>query len=158
MNEKVIVRGKKTRGTRSSTRNWPQICSDHVEEFPQIRQMQKGTFNVALEQGCNYRPPGDSKYEQMARDRGNSVNRYGDGNHISPRAKVVEVNDQPFEAWIYRGHNKLHVLELIAYKRISETFGISDGDKVLLTVEHFPEGTPGMPDYPPTLPGKTLSK
>ena len=155
MNEKVIIRGKKTRGTISSTRNWFQICADHVEEFPLIMQMHKGTFNIALEQGCNYRPPGDSKYEQMAKDRGSSVNRYGDGNHISPRAKVIAINERSFEAWIYRGHNKARVLELIAYKRISETFSISDGDTVLLTIEHLPEGTPGMPDPPPNLPGKT---
>ena len=158
MNEKVIVRGKKTRGTRSSTRNWSQICADHVEEFPLIQEMECGTFNVALEVGCNYRPPDDTKYEQMARNRGCSVDRYGDGNHISPRAKVIEINEQSFEAWIYRGHNQARVLELIAYKRISETFNISDGDIVLLKIEHFPEGTPGMPDPPPNLPGKTLKK
>jgi len=154
--EIVEVKGRKAKGTESSTRNWPQICADHVEEFSQIMEMHEGTFNVALEQNCTYRPPRDDDYLKMAKVRGIPVRRYGDGNHISPRAKVIEINGIPIEAWIYRGGHGPRVLELISRENISTSFGISDGDTVHLKIEHFTEGTSKMPGPPLASPGQTI--
>jgi len=95
-----------------------------------------------------------AKYLKMAKVRGIPVRRYGDGNHISPRAKVIEINGHHIEAWIYRGGHGHHVLELIARECISSRFDISDGDTVHLRIEHFPEGKLGMPKAPPLSPGQ----
>lgn len=151
------VRGQKVSGFGSSSRQWSLICSDHVEEFPMITEMHAGTFNVKLDRNCPYRPPDDSKYIKMAKERGVALGRgYGAGNHISPRAKVIEINGHHIEAWIYRGHNSAHVLELITGINISESFRISDGDTIHLKIEHFPEGTSKMPGPPLASPGQTI--
>jgi hypothetical protein len=109
--------------------------------------------------GTSYAPPDDSQYRRRAMRRGRPVRRYEDGNHLSPRAKVIEMNGKPVEAWIYRGgHRKRPVLELVSDRRLAEYLTLNDGDAVTALIIEVPDGTPGMPGPPPPTPGKTVGE
>ncbi len=110
--QRVTVMGTYSRGYGYASNHWEQICAEHEEEFPQIRQCHPGTFNVRME--APYKPPGEDEYRRMARERGQTTGRYADGNHLSPRAKVIEINGKPVEAWIYRGGHDNTSLELLS--------------------------------------------
>jgi len=139
------------------TKFWEQICADHEEEFPKIHQCEPGTFNVLVSDQPPYLPPDDEKYRAMARERGRRSNWYADGNHISPRAKVVAINNKEVEAWIYRGgHTDKPVLELLSPVKLSEKALLRHGDAVALLIDEPSEGSPGMPCPPPAKPGRRL--
>jgi hypothetical protein len=113
----------------------------------------KGTFNVELV--VAYVPPDEAKYRLMACKRGTSVGRYQDGNHISPRSRVVSINDQPVTAWIYRGgHRAKPILELLSKKELAPFLGAKPGDELRLEIEEVAEGSLDMPKAPPANPGK----
>jgi hypothetical protein len=78
------------RASRHVSSTWPLICAEHEEEFPEIHSCYRGTFNITLTEA--YSPPNEFVLRQKAKERGRSVNRYVDGNHVSPYAKVVDIN------------------------------------------------------------------
>ena len=143
------------RGYRYANRLWKQICADHQQEFPVILECEPGTFNVLLD--TNYNPPADAEYRELAVTRGRTVGRYGDGNHISPRAIVIQINNTPVTAWIYRGgHREKPVLELISKEHLASLLGLSNGDHLELTIGEYDEGEEGLPRRPPPIPGETI--
>jgi hypothetical protein len=91
----------------------------------------------------------------LARERGKLVGRYGDGNHLSPTARVVSINGVPIVAWIYRGgHSVDRTLELISRVEIAKLLNLEDGAEVKVVIEETAEGSPGMPRRPPSEPGR----
>jgi hypothetical protein len=143
--------------SRHVSSRWAQICADHEEEFPEIRQCFPGTFNIALSE--QYLPPNEAVLRKQAKMRGQSVGRYVDGNHVSPHAKVVEINGKPVEAWIYRGgHLSRPVLELLSRLNLAEHLQLADGAVVNLSIFEYPDGIAGMPGPPPETPGKLVNK
>ena len=134
--------------------NWKQICTDHEEEFPQIRDCHPGTFNILITGEARYLPPNEHQYRHMAKARGLSVRRYVDSNHVSPCAKVIEINGNAVEAWLYRGgHGDQPTLELLSRKPLADTLCVQDGDELTVRIVEVTEATPGMPQPPPTEPG-----
>lgn len=158
VNKRITVGGTYSRNaTRHVSSHWDQVCADHEEEFPAIRECYPGTFNVVLHAGERYTPPGESAYRDRAKARGRPVGRYEHGNHMSPRARVVEMNGKPVEAWIYRGgHPAGAVIELISFVPLASTVGLQDQDIVTLLIDEVAEGTSGMPACPPQTPGATV--
>lgn len=155
MERRVTITGTYCRGNGYVSAKWEQICRDHEEEFPQIRRCHAGTFNIRL--AAAYMPPGEEEYRQRARKRGQPVGRYADGNHLSPRAKVVTMNGKPAEAWIYRGGHPVTSLELVSACALADYFSLHDGDTITATIVEFPvESAPDMPGAPPTNPGRTV--
>ena len=156
MEKRVTLTGTYShRESRHVSSNWAQICADHEEEFPEIRACHPGTFNVVL--ANSYRPPDDDALRQKARARGLSVRRYVDGNHVSPTAKVVEINGKPVDAWIYRGgHGGRPVVELLSRLALADYLRLSDGSSVSLIIVEHPESQEGMPGMPPTSPGRSV--
>lgn len=139
-----------------SSSHWNQICADHELEFPRIHQCHSGTLNVELAE--RYEPPDQERYKGMARARGAALGWYEDGNHISPSAKVIEINGKAIEAWIYcGGHNEKPVLELVSEIRIAHRLSLNDRGEVTLLIREVPEGSEGMPSPPPRVPGKILA-
>jgi hypothetical protein len=135
----------------------PAAAAAHEEEFPTIHECHPGTFNIILRAGERYTPPGESAYIDRAKARGRTVGRYEDGNHLSPLARVVEINGKPVEAWIYHGgHNAGAVIELISRVPLAATIGLQDQDIVTLLIDEVVEGSPGMPAPPPQSPGRTV--
>jgi hypothetical protein len=83
---------------------------------------------------------------------------YGDGNHLSPRAKIVAINGKAVDAWFYRGgHQNLPVLELISEHKLATLLDVGDGGAITATVIEVEEGEVGMPGPPPPTPGKRLA-
>ena len=160
MKQKVVVQGVYShRGSRHVSEKWQQVCADHEDEFPAIRNCCPGTFNVVVPADARYTPPGDSLYRSMAKERGRTVNRYEDENHISPRAKVVAINGVALEAWIYRGgHGCQPILELLSRQNLAKTLSLQNEDQITLVIEEVQEGTQGMPGPPGKSPGKTIKK
>jgi hypothetical protein len=158
MEQSITVNGKYChQESRHVSTHWEQVCADHEDEFPEIRQCSPGTFNVLITDTLAYVPPGEAEYRSRATERGRSVKRYEDGNHLSPRAKMIEINKKPVEAWLYRGgHRSRPVLELVSRCRLVEHFSVRDGDALTLRLIEVPEGTAGMPSRPPSSPGKTI--
>jgi hypothetical protein len=154
VNVSVTLFGHYQLGTRHVSAHWNQVCLDHRDEFSSIGRCAKGTFNVLLD--APYVPPGEEQYRQKARERGKTTEgRYRDGNHISPRVRVVEVNGHRVQAWIYRGgHGDQPVIELISEKELAPFLQVKKGDRLIVVLEEVPEGTPGMPKAPPLTPGK----
>ncbi|MBN1550395.1 hypothetical protein JW979_02950 [bacterium] len=150
------------RGKRFVKEHWQQVCND-CQEFPQIRECCPGTFNIRLTSG-DYKPPGDEKFREMARKRGKSVKRYEHGNHVSPTARVTEINGIEVVVWIYRGghfRNKMpdnSILELLSIEKLSDLLSLKNGDPVYVDIEEVSEGTTGMPTSPPARPGVTVGK
>ena len=104
-----------------------------------------------------YFPPDDLEYRKRAKKRGEPVKRYEHGNHLSPRARVIEINGQEIAAWIYRGGNpERHILELVSAQRLAEHLSIQNGDKLTVVIMEVEEGTIGMPMPPSNMPGKTV--
>jgi len=158
--ERYRIRGiYVSKSTRHVSKHWAQVCKDHEMEFPQINYCTPGTFNVRITQEEIYVPPGDEDYRKKAKERGRTVGRYQHGNYLSPRSKVVEINNKPVEAWIYCGGNPDNrVIELISQKKLSEYLGIENEDTISILVEHVPEETADMPLPPPDTPGETVCK
>jgi hypothetical protein len=154
----VTVNGKYSHiESRHVSTHWDQIKADHEEEFPQIHLCHPGTFNMVMTDGAPYTPPDDSEYRRRAKARGRPVKRYEDGNHLSPRAKVIQMNGKTVEAWIYRGgHRDRPVLELVSRCPLAEHLAVHNGDAVTALIVEVSEGTPGMPGPPPATPGKTV--
>ena len=157
----IGLSGRQTTGHGSgySSSNWEQICADHEMEFPCIRQCFPGTLNVELPE--IYEPPEQERYKRMAKERGANQQPpwYINGNHVSPRAKVIEINGKAFEAWIYcGGHHRKPVLELISKSKIAQELSLKDHDQVMLLVAEVAEGSCGMPAPPLCFPGKILSR
>ena len=151
------------RGKRFVGDHWQQIINDHIEEFPQIMECCPGTFNIQLTDG-EYKPPRDESYREMARRRGKSVDRYEHGNHISPTAKVTELNGIDVIAWNYRGGHFKNgmpdnsIMELLSVEKLSDLLSLKNGDSVIVTIEEVSEGSNGMPLPPPKTPGVTVRK
>jgi hypothetical protein len=160
MGKCIEVKGRyRQQNSRHVSSTWSQICAEHEEEFSTIRSCHPGTFNVAVVGAAGYAPPGDKEYRTKAKERGKSVERYIDGNHLSPRAKVIEINGKQVEAWIYRGGHPNSVLELISLDRLADTVCVKDGDTVSLAILEFPlDYAQGMPAPPPSQPGGTGSQ
>ena len=157
MNQRLTIVGACiVRGTRHAGDHWEQVSADHAEEFPTIRECVPGTFNVRMASSPTYEPPDDARYRCQARMRGRSVGRYQDGNHISPRARVVAINGTQLEAWLYRGGNAPAILELVSRHWLAEALRVKDGAKVTVEIEELPEGAAGMPAPPPSRPGGTV--
>ncbi len=158
MGRQVIVNGTYCQhGSRHASTHWEQVCADHEEEFPQIRECIPGTFNMVLADDSLYSPPNESKYRCMAQERGRAVNRYEDGNHLSPCSKVIEINNKSVLAWIYRGgHRNARILELVSRDPLAEYLNIKDGAEITAVIAEVPEGSPDMPAPPPPRPGKTV--
>jgi CTP-dependent riboflavin kinase len=156
MERRVTISGKYCPGYGYVSTKWEQICAEHEEEFPKIRECHPGTFNVVMD--SPYTPPGEAEYRRRARERGQSEGRYGDGNHLSPSAKVIEMNGKTVEAWIYRGgHGDRPLLEVVSSCRLVEQFSLGPGDAVTAGIVEFSEeGGPGMPGPPPPSPGKNV--
>lgn len=159
MNKTITVKGIYRSGTGHASTNWNQVCADHEEEFPLIRECVAGTFNIAMAKTSEYIPPDDSIYRTRAKKRGESVKRYEHGNHLAPCAKVVEINGQKVEAWLYRGGNPApYTLELISRQRLAEHLNIQNGDELTVVIKEVEEGAIDMPKSPPNTPGKTIEK
>ena len=145
--------------TKSVSQHWDQICADFEMEFPQIRECCPGTFNIEIKEPLNYVLPDEEVYREMAKARGLLVGRYEDGNHLSPRVKVIQMNSECIEAWIYRGgHRHRPIIELIAKRKLADCLGDKDHSQIDLWVMEVPAGTPGMPAPPPIMPGKTIPR
>lgn len=159
MNKTIMIKGRYHRGTKHTSTNWNQICADHEEEFPLIRECVSGTFNISMTGEQEYIPPNDSEYRTKAKKRGESVKRYEHGNHLASRAKVIEINGQKVEAWIYRGGNpEPSILELISRQRLAEYLNIQPEDELTVLIKEVEEGATDMPQSPPNTPGKTIEK
>jgi CTP-dependent riboflavin kinase len=148
MQRRIVLKGTYVSGCGYASPNWARIRSDHEEEFPKIRLCRPGTFNVWVD--TPYRPPSEDEYRRRARQRGQRDGRYADGNHLSPLAKVVEINRKPAEAWIYRGGHGDEFLELVSADQLAHCHALRLGDEVaMVIVEFLEEGGPGMPAAPP---------
>lgn len=159
MNKTITVMGVYRSGTKHTSTNWNQICADHEEEFPLIHECVAGTFNISMTKTSEYMPPADSLYRSRAKKRGEAVGRYEHGNHLAPCAKVVEINGQEVEAWLYRGGNpEPYTLELISRQKLTEHLNIQNGDELAVLIQEVEEGTIDMPKSPPNTPGKTIDK
>jgi hypothetical protein len=102
-------------GIGSVSSNWDKICADHESELPRIREFKPGSFNLKLIDPQSYTPPGDSEFKDTAKRSGRIFCSGPDvGQHIAPRAKVVEMNGIAVEAWIYRGGLTDVSLELLS--------------------------------------------
>lgn len=136
----TTLKGYYCKGDRTVSTCWDSLSGGHAHEFPQIKLCVKGTFNVKV----SYTPPNDEKYRKMAKQ----LNRE-DGNHISPCAKITQINNQPINCWIYRGgHVNEDILELLSEKKLSEYLNLKLGDDVAITIEEVEEGTVNMPSAP----------
>jgi CTP-dependent riboflavin kinase len=155
MTTNIRITGTYSSGTQHSSSHWAQVCADHEDEFPLICECAEGTFNVCMT-GDVYVPPNDEDYRLLAKERGRTVGRYEDGNHLSPRAKVVQINGKHVEAWIYRGGHNKSVLELVSRKKLVELLNLTDGEQITVVVMEISEEKPDMPKPPPKLPGKTV--
>lgn len=114
--------------------NWATICSHHENELPEIRQFEKGSFNLMLRTPQTYEPPKDRENKDEARQRGQR-----DGNHISQLAKVVELNGKAVEARFYRGGHPNDTIELLSKVRLKELLSIGHGAEVIVVVEENEE-------------------
>lgn len=130
-------------------KQWDRICTQHKDEFPYIRSLKSGTFNVVINENTPYAPPNDARYREMAKDRGLD---YGDGNHISPEARVIRVNGTRVQSWIYRGGHGSTALELLSAYPLAEHLRIIPDSHVTIEIEEVPIHSFGMP----SLPGQSL--
>jgi hypothetical protein len=141
--KKVKLCGYHKRGIGNASKTWADVCAANEKEFSRIRKCHPGTFNVELADDKMYKPPGDDEYNAAARKRPGAR----DGNHISPRAKVVAMNGTPVDAWIYRGELRGrgdNIIELLAERPLLD-LTVAPDRTVVLEIEEFGEGEPGMP-------------
>jgi hypothetical protein len=136
MPTKINLRCKCADGHGYVHQNWPTICSHHEGELPHIRQFAVGTFNLLLLEPTIYTPPHDREFKEAAKQRG----QIG-GNHISPLAKVIELNGKAIEAWFYRGGHQDCTIELLSRDTLKEFLGVKSGAEVLVTVEEYEKET-----------------
>ncbi len=131
----VNLKGKHVSGNGWVSKKWTQICEDHQEQFPAINTCVSGSFNIQILDG-SYVPPGDELYRRVS-----------SGNYISPRAKVIKINDKEVEAWIYCGGHPGGTLELLSADRLCVK--LEDSLEALdILIQEVPEGTEGMPQVP----------
>jgi hypothetical protein len=124
---------------------WERICKQHQAEFPCIRTLHPGTFNLLLTE--RYDPPDDNRYREMAKKRG--LQYLIDGNHIAPCARVIEIDGHRVQCWIYRGgHGNEPVLELLSHYPLGRALEISENQNVKIIIEEVCEGSFGMPGLP----------
>jgi hypothetical protein len=155
MIDRVEIKGRYVvRPNADTAAHWRQICNEHSEEFSRISTCHPGTFNLILTQPKEYAPPGDLQYRIKAKERGKAVGRYVYGNHLSPRARVIQINGKDVEAWIYRGGHPDSVLELISPDHLAAKLGVKSGDALSLVIlEYALDGMTGIPVLPPRRPG-----
>ena len=110
--------------------NWTTICQHHETELPDIRVFEPGSFNLTLRKPLTYVPPCDREFKAAARGRGQDG-----GNHISPLAKVICLNGNSVEAWLYRGGHPNNSLELFSKIRLKEFLRVSAGAEVIVIIE-----------------------
>lgn len=136
----IRLDGNYCKGHGTVSTIWESLSDGHAHEFPQIKLCAPGTFNVKV----SYTPPNDEKYRKMSKE----LNR-NDGNHISPCARITQINDQEITCWIYRGgHCMEDILELLSEQRLAEYLNLCLGDPVAITIEEIEEGTANMPSAP----------
>jgi CTP-dependent riboflavin kinase len=136
MNRNITVKGTYSQGSGWVSSNWENICSKHEEEFPRIRHCYPGTFNIKLD--SPYEPPDENNYKQRA------------SNYLSPRAKVIEINGNAVEMWIYRGGHPNTILELVLLCQLAHHLSLCHGAAITATIlELSDEGEDGMPSPPP---------
>lgn len=126
-------------------KQWDRICAQHGDEFPYIRSLKSGTFNVVINEQTPYEPPRDAQYRHIAKQRGDG---YGDGNHISPEARVISINAIRVQSWIYRGGHGNKTLELLSVYLLAEHLRIPPDSPVVIEIEEIPLYSFGMPGLP----------
>lgn len=117
-------------GTGHVSAQWETICQHHQDDLPGIRELHKGSLNLRLIGGKSYVPPGDAAAKALARLRGQSG-----GNHISTRAKIIELNGHPVEMWIYRGGHPDTDLELLSRTLPLSEMGVTANSSVTAIIE-----------------------
>ncbi len=130
---KCVYRGK---ATGHVSTHWATICDHHESELPGIRNFIPGSFNLILQEPRTYVPPNDHKFREEARHRGQR-----EGNHISPLAKVIELNGRPVEAWLYRGGHPDDSVELLSKIRLKDFLGVLEGTEVIVSIEEHESET-----------------
>lgn len=140
-------------GHTHTEKQWDQICGDHEEEFPQIRQCSPGTMNIAVKQPPGWYLPMDTELRNLAGRRGRGdCRRYKDGNYISPLAFVARINDVQLPCWFYAGsrrHKRKGIVELVSRMKIAKRIGVRQGDEVRLIVVELWTPHGGLPNPPP---------
>ncbi len=126
-------------------KQWDRICTQHKDEFPYIQTLERGTFNVVIDENTPYEPPRDAQYRHIAKQRGAS---YGDGNHISPEARVISINAIRVQSWIYRGGHGNKTLELLSVYMLAKHLRITPDSPVVMEIEEVPLYAFGMPNLP----------
>lgn len=146
LNGKYVSHIERCRGADGSVaKNWDKIVAGHKDEFPSIERCFPGTFNVWITEPENYMPPYEDRYRSL------SAIFWGrpEGHHISPVIKILKINDEDVECWVYRGgHRGQPVLELLSEDNLLEKLRIEPDALVVLELIVVPEGTPGMPALP----------
>lgn len=124
--------------------NWARICKEHQEEFPHIQNCIPGSFNIRIIDPCSgYIPPDEQIYLDLKQDNEGKPHPY-----ISPRTRVVSINDRCVLCWIYRGGHGKSILELLSCLELKALLKLSPGASVSVKIEVVDEGTPGMPRRP----------
>lgn len=125
---RFVLKCQYVNGRGSVSANWENICADHVSELPKIRDLKPGSFNLKLVTPLSYSPPGDINYKELARRSGRQFRSGTDGGqHIAPRAKVIEIKGKAVEAWIYRGGLSDCSLELLS-QPLQPLLGVAAGE------------------------------
>lgn len=140
---RVLLEGVYSNGHGTVSGIWQSLSAAHAQEFPRVLRCCPGTFNVQVTHR-EYLPPRDEEFRAAARVLGRK-----DGNHISPCARVIQINGKPITCWLYRGgHGGENVLELLGEQRLTDILGVRAGDRISMVVEEVAAGTDGMPLAP----------
>jgi hypothetical protein len=133
---RIVLKCQYVDGIKSVSSNWNAICEDHESELPGIRKLKPGSFNLKLIEPTRYTPPGDLGFKEAAMRSGRSLRSGKDiGQHISLRAKVIEMNGIAVEAWIYRGGLSESSLELLS-QPLQALLGVVAGATITAVVAH----------------------
>lgn len=140
----IILDGTYAEGHGTVSNDWKRVINDHVHEFRRLLNCHPGSFNVQTDR--EYVPPNDYEFREKAKALSNSR---GDGNHVSPCARVIKINEMDVACWIYRGgHQGENILELLCEVKLADRLKVNYGDRIKLVVEEVVIGTAGMPSPP----------
>jgi hypothetical protein len=119
------LRGTYVEGWQAASGNWmDDIIANQEDSFPLIHEMFPGTLNIRLEEPQEYVPSDISKLRAIKNQ-----------SCISKVVRVVNINDQSIEAFIYDGGWPANTLELLARENLSKALNLGIGDTVILTIE-----------------------
>lgn len=123
--KQFTLRGTYVSGWQSASGLWQQdILAKQAVDFPEIHEMFPGTFNIRLDPPVEYVPPDVAQLRALKAQ-----------SCISKVARVVAINQQSLEAYIYDGGWPANTLELLSREHLSNKLALNIGDPVVIEVQ-----------------------